>query len=473
MNNYPETREQVRRENTIIEVMEKTGWSYDHAVAQLEDARKRLNISYLGYLFNGFYALSHEEQAEKYKEVVKRLKEQKESCLAATARETGCSLREAENVVNEARSRLGISYRDYEAFEFFRLSPEEQKTKYREIQKQRASENPERDRETPAMKRAVIKTVMERTGWSWSEAVTKIVDAKRRTNCMYKEYQIYKFYDLDEATQNDMFLIDMSRKVVEKYDVDNKYFLLLCNKEKTNKRFSAYMRRPWCVNTKISYWNFRRKFAKCQRLIYKPVRGCKGNGVQAFDITPKTARAVFKQLSALPEGVVEQYVKQHPAMSSLSPSSVNTIRVVTISSNTHPVTADGKMLDIAYAALRIGGSNALVDNFHSGGMAAGVDLETGELVTNAADMDGNVYEVHPATGTKIKGFRIPYFAEALEMVKKACEDSGVTGFLGWDIAIAEDGPMLIEINLRPGVVLLTAPFAAEKKGMKHVMEKYL
>ena len=60
------------------------------------------------------------------------------------------------------------------------------------------------------------------------------------------------------------------------------------------------------------------------------------------------------------------------------------------------------------------------------------------------------------------------------MVKEAIVEKKLDGYLGWDIAITENGPVLIETNLTPGVILFSMPYiATEKRGMKHVMEKYL
>lgn len=130
-------------------------------------------------------------------------------------------------------------------------------------------------------------------------------------------------------------------------------------------------------------------------------------------------------------------------------------------------------MDVAYVALRIGGADAVVDNFHSGGMVACVDKNTGEVVTDAVDMEGHVYKVHPATEKTIRGFKVPFFQESLSMVSEAIEKNQIEGYLGWDIAITENGPVLIEVNTMPAVALLSAPYVPEKKGMKDLMEKYL
>jgi hypothetical protein len=270
-----------------------------------------------------------------------------------------------------------------------------------------------------------------------------------------------------------VLVASIQKKLHTKYGVNEKFVKLIRDKEKTNQFFAEYVKRPWCVNTKVSFEAFSEVFANTKRVIYKPMNGNRGFGVEAFDLNEANKREVYDVLAGYPDGVVEAYVVQHPEMLRLCPSSVNTIRVVTFSSNTAPVTADGKYMDIAYTALRIGGGGSIVDNFHSGGMVSVIDLEGGYLITDAADMECNVFTHHPATGVEIKGFQIPHYQEVLDMVTEAVTKNKLEGYLGWDIAIAEDGPLLIEVNNRPGVVLLSTPYAAQKKGMKHVLAKYL
>ena len=318
-----------------------------------------------------------------------------------------------------------------------------------------------------------ISLVMKKTGWGRKRTIKRITEARKRTGCTYKEYYMYKFYKLNKKIQNEFFLVSQSRKIREKYDVNTELARVLNNKELANNYFEEYLGRAWCVNTKIELEEFNNKFKNSAKVIYKPVRGSKGNGVQIFDIDNNRVKSVYEELIDLPKGVVEECVVQHSDLSGLSPTSVNTVRIVSVSSMTHPVTSDGKYMDIAYAALRIGGTGAIVDNFHSGGMVAAIDMNTGELVTDAADEEGNVYHQHPATGKPIRGFKVPYFKEALELVNEAIIRKKTEGLLGWDIAITENGPVLIEVNLKPAVVLLSMPYVAEKKGMKHVMDKYL
>ena len=319
----------------------------------------------------------------------------------------------------------------------------------------------------------MLEKVMGVTGWDYNTTKAAYHAARKRTGCTAKEFYLYRMYDMTDAEQDTVLVASIQHKLHTKYGVNGEFVKLIRDKEKTNDFFAEYVRRPWCVNTKVSFQKFCQVFANTKRIIYKPLGGNRGFGVEAFDLNSDNMQEIYDRLATYPVGVVEQYVVQHPEMLRLCPSSVNTIRVVTFSSNTQPVTADGKYMDIAYTALRIGGGGSIVDNFHSGGMVSIIDLESGKLITDAADMECNVFTHHPATGVEIKGFQIPYYKEALAMVTEAVTKNKLEGYLGWDIAIAEDGPLLIEVNNRPGVVLLSTPYAAQKIGMKHVLAKYL
>ena len=248
---------------------------------------------------------------------------------------------------------------------------------------------------------------------------------------------------------------------------------MLMDKEWANGYFSEYLGRAWCMNTNISFEEFREKFDGVSKVIYKPAFGSKGKGTEAVKLSPGSMKEAYDHIMSLPDGVVEEFVKQHPDMNRLTDASVNTIRIVTVSSKEQPVTPDGKYTDIAYVAVRIGGGSSIVDNFHSGGVVAAVDACTGIICTDAANMQGKVYKSHPVTGTVFKGFKIPFFEEAEKLVLRMIEEKEVEGYIGWDIAISEDGPVLIEVNTLPGAVLLSTPYAAEHKGMKPVMDKYM
>ena len=318
-----------------------------------------------------------------------------------------------------------------------------------------------------------VKRVMERTGWDYETTKAKMLATIDRISCTPTEFFLYRFYELTEEEQDTYYIAKYQKLFQKKYGTNKDFVALLYDKERTNNHFAEYVRRPWCVNTKVTFEQFSETFKDTTRVMYKPIAGHRGYGVEAIYLTPENMKEVYDRLATYPEGVVEAFIKQHPEMCKLSPTSVNSLRFVTFSSNTTPVTPDGKMVDIAYSIVRFGREGSIVDNLHSGGMVANVDLETGCLATDGADRNGDMWITHPDTGVTIKGFQVPYFEEARAMVMDAITTRKVEGYIGWDIAISENGPMLLEVNDRPGSDgLQTAP-AQSKMGMKFLMEKYM
>ena len=154
----------------------------------------------------------------------------------------------------------------------------------------------------------------------------------------------------------------------------------------------------------------------------------------------KDITAFLNTLRAQGAGLLEELLVQHPEMSRLCPTSVNTVRIATLLGD--------KREGVVYAFLRIG-NGKVMDNVDQGGMAARVDLATGKLLTVAADKAGNVYDKHPMTGTPIVGFTIPYFKEAMDMCLQAMHKVPQVRFVAWDVAITADGPRFIEGNSFP------------------------
>lgn len=458
-----------KQEKHVQDIMEKTGWDKNTVVTKIEEAKANCGINYANYNRYNFFEIPVEDQKKEHARIQQereQKKRQKEHRIERVMTKTGWDHDYAAEKMADARKRIGCSYREYLIFELYDVPEDQQKEVYEEkLERRAASKERTLDKN--------VNKVMEKTGWDYDTARERLVAASERTGCTPNEYYFYKFYELTDAQQDDVFIAKFSRKITAKYDVDNDFVNILYDKERSNEFFSEYMRRPWCVNTKVTKEEFIEKFANSNKVFYKPLDGHHGDGAAPFDLTPETIGDVYDTVSTYPEGVVEEYVVQHPKMQALAPSAVNTVRMVTISNNDNPVTPDGRHIDVAYASLKMGGANSIVDNLTAGGMVAGIDLETGKLVTNAADEFDHVFEKHPVTGTVIKGFEIPFFKETIEMVYDCYEKKKIQGYLGWDIAITEDGPMVIEVNVVPGVILFTLPYIEEKKGMKHVMAKYL
>ena len=88
-------------------------------------------------------------------------------------------------------------------------------------------------------------------------------------------------------------------------------------------------------------------------------------------------------------------------------------------------------------------------NLHQGAVGAGVDIALGETLNGV--LQNEVVDDHPDTGALIAGLKIPQWDFILESAARGYEVSGL-GYLGVDMVIDRDrGPLMLEMNARPGL----------------------
>jgi hypothetical protein len=105
---------------------------------------------------------------------------------------------------------------------------------------------------------------------------------------------------------------------------------------------------------------------------------------------------------------------------------------------------------------------AIVDSFAQGGLAAPIELATGAICGLAVQRDDygvglRLINKHPDSGRAFLGFAIPRWAEALELARSAHAHFPSVHFVGWDIAILQEGPALVEANAIFNPDLTTLP----------------
>lgn len=93
-------------------------------------------------------------------------------------------------------------------------------------------------------------------------------------------------------------------------------------------------------------------------------------------------------------------------------------------------------------------------NLHQGAVGVGLDIGSGTAV-RAVQFD-RPCKVHPDTGRDVSTLRIPDWSTLLHL-SAACYDMTKLGYLGVDLALDRDlGPMLLELNARPGLAIQMA-----------------
>ena len=106
-------------------------------------------------------------------------------------------------------------------------------------------------------------------------------------------------------------------------------------------------------------------------------------------------------------------------------------------------------------------------NLQQGAIGTGIDLATG-TTTSAVVGKSHIIEYVPKTRLALSGIRIPYWNEILRIAVESQAVSGL-GFLGADIAIDRDrGPVLLELNARPGLSIQIANLSGLKSRLNRV-----
>ena len=173
------------------------------------------------------------------------------------------------------------------------------------------------------------------------------------------------------------------------------------------------------------------------RIVVKPDIGSQGRSVQVV-----TSLDPFDAHTGV-DVILTEFTQQAEYAHSIFPDALNTIRLFTIrDQQNNPI--------MASAAHRFGTSkSAPVDNTHSGGLMSNIDLETGVINQAVEIKHGNrvkFHARHPETDQPIQGVVIPHWDGVKDLVHELGRAMPYLGFVGWDIAITKDGPVIIEGN---------------------------
>lgn len=199
--------------------------------------------------------------------------------------------------------------------------------------------------------------------------------------------------------------------------------------------------------------------------VIKPCRGAGGNGVvvisekngtelrtisgevMTFDELRKHTAKILHGLFSLggkpDEALVEYRVNFSRVLEEVSYRGVPDFRVIVYEGN--PVMAMGR-----FPTSHSGGRA----NLHQGAVGVGIDVTTG--VTHGGVLNNRRADTHPDTGASLSGVRIPHWQEICGIAGR-CAELTKLGYLGADLVLDEElGPLLLEINVRPGLAIQIA-----------------
>lgn len=288
-------------------------------------------------------------------------------------------------------------------------------------------------------------------------------------SCAYKygisfhEYFYYGCYNKDNKSIKEYASMSFVHEYEKKYN-SKRYVDYLNDKLLFNEKYSDLVKRRWFNPQKAELEEIENMIQGQSKIVLKRSKGTIGQDVLVLDLQGTTAKELKEKCLLENFNLMEEFVEQHHELQSLSPNSLNTIRIMTHLNEDNSV-------DILGAMLRMGITKK-TDNFSTGGIAASIDISTGVVIRDAVSVDISQppFSQHPVSNIKIKGFKIPYWKECIEMIEAAAVKYPYNRTVGWDIAVRENGPILIEGNHNwwAGIWQMT-----EGKGMKSFLLKYM
>ena len=255
----------------------------------------------------------------------------------------------------------------------------------------------------------------------------------------YTDYFKGNYINLTEEEKKN-YITSKNYINVLKYLNPKEYRILTLNKLVFNKVFKDFLKRDFIDIRTVTEEELKNFLKNKEYIFAKPITDFGGHGIKRIKVKDiKDIKRFKKTLLSKKQYLLEEALKQHKILNEINPDCVASFRIITLYHKGKVYTFDN--------VLRVG-----LDKDPALACFDG-DMRINEDGTPASDMwddNGKKYDKHPLTGYEIKKLtKVPYVPEALEMVKEAAKLLPELRYIGWDVAITEKGPAIIEGNETP------------------------
>ena len=155
----------------------------------------------------------------------------------------------------------------------------------------------------------------------------------------------------------------------------------------------------------------------------------------------------FKSFLGSKLWVVQKKNSSHKALRKFNSSALNTTRIVTILNSVEPEYLCGFQ---GFAT-----DNAFIDSWSHGSVYVGIDVKKNCLkefgFTSASDKRSGILTAHPDSGIIFKDYEIPFLKDTVDLCIRAHRLLYFNFIIGWDVAITDSGPLIVEANEKPGM----------------------
>ena len=260
----------------------------------------------------------------------------------------------------------------------------------------------------------------------------------------WRNYATFGFHMLTDEAIRDTYISQSETDDITGLVNSPESYAVLRDKGKAARQFKPYFRRDFFDLREGSAEQFAQFVKKHDVVFAKYVGQMLSRGIERFKMAEiEDTKALYDRLKAAGKYLVEEGIVQHPEMARLSLDSVNTMRIATCRHTDGTVT-------VPYVTLRTNLVDGYFDNTAFKG--AWTPIQNFKSVThpfyNNSRSIIHIHE-HPTTKFKYVGFEIPFIEESMEMVKAAADLLPEARYIGWDVAVTPDGPLVVEANYTP------------------------
>ena len=268
----------------------------------------------------------------------------------------------------------------------------------------------------------------------------------------------YWCFGLEKQTKEErkQWISDLDRYCLLYRLNDMKDAQIFNNKGATYDKFKQYYKRDAVrIKNRSDYPVYLEFIRKHPVFVKKQVYQSMGASVALIDSAEFSLPQMFQAMIEKGEHILEEQIIQSEVMSALNRSSVNTIRCITLN------TRHG--IEIPYTFLKVGRNGSFVDNGGAGGILAGIDPETGKIITNGYDEYCREYVYHPDTGIRFAGYCFPNWSRMKELCRAMSSQMKNVKCIGWDMALTDQDWVVVEGNGRTQFI---GPQIVFKRGIK-------
>lgn len=269
------------------------------------------------------------------------------------------------------------------------------------------------------------------------------------------EQYAYHYRSLSKSRRKELFYIKDNVRFLDKIN-DGKALKILRDKVVLLRRLGSAAGRQFLYTPDSSYESLLDFIHENSKFIIKP--NSLGGGVGVEVACVDSGNITISRNGLVKQGSIEHFAKkwinedilleefitQHKDLNNIYPLCVNSIRI-------HTVNIDDNVEIVLTSMIRFGSNNANID--FDNGLTLCVDkngrLNEYAMQRVAGSAHTKLFVCHPDSGVHFKNYQLPYWQEIKQLVIDTAKKVPEICYIGWDVAVTEQGPVIIEGNGAP------------------------